>query len=55
MNVVDCGVPCQKTTASVVKLLPLIVIMKGTLLTGTLPGVNVMIDGGVNAVITSGS
>ena len=36
MNLVFSGVPFQKTTASVPKLLPLIVMLNGTLLTGTL-------------------
>ena len=52
---VDCGVPCQNTTASVPKLMPLIVMVKGTLLTGTLPGVNVVIEGGEDTNILSGS
>ena len=45
MNLVFRGVPFQKTTASVPKLLPLIVMVKGTLLTGTLSGVNVIYRG----------
>jgi hypothetical protein len=43
---VNSGVPFQKTTASVSKLLPLTSIVKGTLLTGALFGNNLMIKGG---------
>jgi hypothetical protein len=49
------GVPFQKTTASVPKLLPLIVMLNGTLLTGTLSGVNVVIAGGENTTALNGS
>jgi hypothetical protein len=35
--------------------MPLIVMVKGTLLTGTLPGVNVVIEGGEDTNILSGS
>jgi hypothetical protein len=35
--------------------MPLIVIVKGTLLTGTLPGFNVVIEGGENTNILGGS
>src|SRR5579872_3157410 len=52
---VDCGVPCQNTTASGRKLLPLMVIVKGTLLTGTLPGVNSAIEGGEDMNTLAGS
>ena len=52
---VDCGRPCQNTTASVPKLAPLIVIVKGTLLTGTLSGVNAVTAGGENTTALNGS
>jgi hypothetical protein len=55
MNLVFRGVPFQKTTASVPKLLPLIVMVKGTLLTGTLSGVNAVIAGGANTTALNGS
>src|SRR5580692_4625750 len=55
MNLVFRGVPFQKTTASVPKLLPLIVMVKGTLLTGTLSGVNADIAGGENTTALNGS
>src|SRR5579863_620420 len=55
MNLVFIGTPFQKTTASVPKLLPLIVMMKGTLLTGTLSGVNVVIAGGEKTTALNGS
>src|SRR5580704_5237957 len=55
MKNVDCGVPCQKATASVLKLLPLIVMVNGALLTGTLFGVNVAIEGEENTNALSGS
>src|SRR5579863_4578866 len=55
MNLVFSGVPFQKTTASVPKLLPLIVMVKGTLLTGTLSGVNAVIAGGANTTALNGS
>src|SRR5579872_609127 len=47
---VDCGVPCQNTTASGRKLVPLIVMVNGTL-----PGVNMVIKGGVDMNTLAGS
>lgn len=55
MNLVFSGVPFQNTTASVPKLLPLIVMVKGTLLTGTLSGVNAVSAGGENTTALNGS
>jgi hypothetical protein len=52
MKVVNWGVLFQNTTASVPKLLPLMVIVKGTLLTGTVSGVNVTIEGGEDTAMT---
>jgi hypothetical protein len=40
------GAPFQKTMASLPKLSPLTVTLKGTLLTGTLFGVRTVIEGG---------
>jgi len=51
---VDCAVPCQNTMASVPKLLPLTVMVKGTLLTGTLFGVKAVIAGEDNMSTRSG-
>jgi hypothetical protein len=45
-NIVNRGVPFQNTTASVPKLSPSMVMVKGTLFTGTLLGVNAVIEGG---------
>src|SRR5205814_7012062 len=45
-NVVNNGVPFQKTTASASKLVPFTSMVKGTLLTGALFGNNDVTEGG---------
>src|SRR3954447_9553797 len=45
-NLVNSGVPFQKTTAAVSKLSPSTSIVNGTLLTGALLGNNVVMKGG---------
>jgi hypothetical protein len=52
-NVVLRGVPFQTTTASVRKFVPLMVKEKGTLWTGTLLGMNCVIEGGENVLVTA--
>src|SRR5256885_4852190 len=44
-NLVNSVVPFQKTTASASKLVPMISIVKGTLLVGALFGNNVVMEG----------
>ena len=54
----DPGVPLNVTVLApwlAPKLLPLMVMVKGTLLTGTVSGVNVLIAGGENIATFSGS
>jgi hypothetical protein len=47
-KIVNKGAPFQNTTASVPKFSPFTVIVKGTLLTGTLLGVSAASEGGEN-------
>jgi hypothetical protein len=49
-NLVNSGVPFQKTIASIVKLAPSTSIVNGTLLTGALFGNNAVMEGGEKAL-----